>query len=281
MQCTSRRRASGASDVATFGLVIEYDGTEFAGWQVQPDGARTVQGVVAEALTSITGEPATLHGAGRTDAGVHAEGQVAHVALTTRLAPGELRNALGALLPRDVAVRCVVAVPDAFHARRDARSKLYRYRLWTGSARSPLRDRTSLWVRGALDLGAMQAAAQHVVGTHDFTSFRAAGSAVPTSVRTITRAAVAGTRGAEVTLDFEATGFLRHMVRNLVGTLLEVGRGRRAPESMPALIAARDRGLAGPTAPAQGLTLVCVRYDFPLESEGLEAERVDAARPLG
>jgi tRNA pseudouridine38-40 synthase len=265
----------------TFALVIEYDGTDFAGWQVQPGQARTVQGVLAAALRTVTGEAATLHGAGRTDAGVHAEGQVAHVAVATRLGPDELCRALGALLPRDVAVRRVVTVPDAFHARRDARSKLYRYRLWTGATRSPLRDRTSLWVRGSLDLGALRAAAQHLVGTHDFTSFRAAGSAVPTSTRTLTRVEVVGERGAEVALDFEATGFLRHMVRNLVGTLLEVGRGQRPADSMPALIAARDRAQAGPTAPAQGLTLVSVRYDFPLESEGLAAQRVDAAEPLG
>ncbi len=265
----------------TFGLVIEYDGTDFAGWQVQREGARTVQGVLAAALASITGAAVTLHGAGRTDAGVHAEGQVAHVAVATRLAPDALCRALGAQLPRDVVVRQVVAVPDSFHARRDARSKLYRYRLWTGATRSPLRDRTSLWVRGALDLGAMHRAAAHLVGTQDFSSFRAAGSAVPTSVRSVTRAEIAGSRGGDVTLDFEATGFLRHMVRNLVGTLLEVGQGRRAPESIPGLIAARDRGLAGPTAPARGLTLVCVRYDFPLESEGLAPERVDVAEPLG
>jgi tRNA pseudouridine38-40 synthase len=264
-----------------FALVIEYDGTEFAGWQVQAEGARTVQGVLAAALQSITGEVATLHGAGRTDAGVHAEGQVAHVVLATRLAPAVLCRALGALLPRDVAVRRVVAVPAAFHARRDARSKLYRYRLWTGPTRSPLRDRTSLWVPGALEVGAMRAAAQALLGTHDFTSFRASGSAVPTSVRSLTRAEVAGAFGGEVALDFEATGFLRHMVRNLVGTLLEVGQGRRSPDSIPGLIAARDRGLAGPTAPARGLTLIRVRYDFPLESEGLALERVDAAEPLG
>jgi tRNA pseudouridine38-40 synthase len=173
-------------------------------------------------------------------------------------------------------------VPDAFHARRDARSKLYRYRLWTGPTRSPLRDRTALWVPpGALDVPAMRAAAQALLGTHDFTSFRAAGSAVPTSVRCITRAEVAGDHGGEVTLDFEASGFLRHMVRNLAGTLLEVGQGRRPADSIAALIAARDRGLAGPTAPARGLTLIRVRYDFPLESEGLAPERVDAAEPLG
>jgi tRNA pseudouridine38-40 synthase len=127
----------------------------------------------------------------------------------------------------------------------------------------------------------MQAAARHLVGTHDFTSFRAAGSAVPTSTRTVSHAAVNGAWGADLRLDFEANGFLRHMVRSLVGTLLEVGYGRRPPEWIPALIAARDRSAAGPTVPAQGLTLVGVRYDFPLESGGLAPERVDGAEPLG
>jgi tRNA pseudouridine38-40 synthase len=136
-------------------------------------------------------------------------------------------------------------------------------------------------VRGSLDVAAMQIAAQHLQGTHDFTSFRAAGSAVPTSTRTLVHADISGATGGEIDLDFEADGFLRHMVRALVGTLLEVGHGRRSPASIPALIAARDRTAAGPTVPAQGLTLRCVRYDFPLESGGLEPERVDSVQPLG
>ena len=264
-----------------FRLLVEYDGTDLEGWQIQPGPARTVQGVLVAALERITGAAVTVNGAGRTDAGVHAEGQVASASFATRLAPAELQRALNALLPRDVAVREVGLVPDAFHARRHARSKLYVYRLWTGTSRSPLRERTSLWVRPSLDLEAMREAGQALVGSHDFASFRGVGSAVRSSVRTLTRVEIRGQLGGEVALDFEGTGFLRHMVRNLVGTLLEVGRGRRASAAMPGLLAALDRNQAGPTAPAKGLTLVRVRYDFPLESGGLEPERVDGGEPLG
>ena len=264
-----------------FRLLVEYDGTDLEGWQIQPGPARTVQGVLVAALERIAGAAVTVTGAGRTDAGVHAEGQVANVMLATRLAPAELQRALNALLPRDVAVREVAVVPDAFHARRHAHSKLYVYRLWTGTTRSPLRERTSLWVRPSLDLEAMREASQALVGTHDFASFRGAGSGVRSSVRTLSRVEIRGQLGGEVALDFEGTGFLRHMVRNLVGTLLEVGRGSRAPDAMPGLLAALDRNQAGPTAPAQGLTLVRVRYDFSPESGGLEAERVDGGEPLG
>lgn len=264
-----------------FRLLVEYDGTDLAGWQIQPGPARTVQGALVVALERITGTAVTVTGAGRTDAGVHAEGQVASVMLDTRLEPAELQRALNALLPRDIAVREVARAPDAFHALRDARSKLYVYRLWTNPSRSPLRERTSLWVRSALDLEAMREAGHALVGTHDFASFRGVGSSVRSSVRTLLRVDVSGALGGEVAMDFEGTGFLRHMVRNLVGTLLEVGKGRRAPDAMRALLLASDRNRAGPTAPARGLTLVHVRYDFPPESGGLEPERVDGGEPLG
>jgi len=267
--------------VPNFRLLVEYDGTDLEGWQIQPEPARTVQGLLVATLARITGVAARVNGAGRTDAGVHAEGQIANTSVATRLGAGELQRALNALLPLDVAVREVAVVPDSFHARRDAHSKLYVYRLWTGLARSPLRERNSLWIPAPLDLDAMRAAALGLIGTHDFSSFRAAGSAVIGSVRTLSRVEIRGERGGEVALDFEGTGFLRYMVRNLVGTLLEVGRGRRGPESIAALLAARDRNQAGPTALAQGLTLVRIRYDFPLESEGLAAERVDAGESLG
>ncbi|RIL07055.1 MAG: tRNA pseudouridine(38-40) synthase TruA [Proteobacteria bacterium] len=252
-------------------LVVEYDGTDFEGWQRQPRGARTVQGALEAAIAAVTGCSAGVHGAGRTDAGVHAQGQVANVQLATRLAAPELRRALNAVLPRDVAVVRADVVGDAFHARRDALSKLYVYRLWTGVARSPLRDRTSLWVRAPHDLVAMREAAAALQGTHDFASFQGAGSAARSTVRTLARAELRGVWGGEVELAFEGPGFLRHMVRNLVGTLLDVGRGRLRPDRIADVLAARDRAAAGPTAPARGLVLVRVRYgDFPAESEGLQ-----------
>lgn len=244
----------------TFRLVLEYDGSDFEGWQTQRTAVadrapRTVQGVLDAALRQITGVDARVHGAGRTDAGVHAEAQLAHVELETRLEAAELRRALNAVLPRDVAVLELRAVDADYHARRDARSKTYVYRLWTGETRSPLRARRALHVARSLDLEAMRRAAAAVVGTHDFASFRAAGGGPRTSVRTITRFDVVGEPGGELRLEVTGTGFLRHMVRNLVGTLLEVGQGKRPAESLPALIAACDRGRAGPTAPAHGLTL--------------------------
>ena len=199
-------------------------------------------------------------GAGRTDAGVHAEGQVASAWLETRLEPEVLRRALNAKLPRDVAVREAERATEGFHARRDAKGKRYRYQVWNGAAPSPLRARRFHYVRERLALDPMRAAAAPLVGVHDFASFQAAGSNVKTTRRTLERLDVAGAAGGEIRFELTGDGFLRHMVRNLVGTLLEVGRGRRSPDSLPGLLGARDRTLAGPTAPACGLTLVEVIY---------------------
>jgi tRNA pseudouridine38-40 synthase len=247
--------------VPSFRLTLEYDGTEFEGWQSQAAGRRTVQGALAAALAELAGGGAVrVTGAGRTDAGVHAEGQVAAATLDTRLDAETLLRALNARLPRDVAVVACAAARDGFDPRREARAKLYRYDVWNAPAASPLRRRRFHHVREPLDVAAMKEAAAHLVGRHDFTSFRAAGSPVRDSVRTLARVEVAGAPGAEVRFEVEGDGFLRHMVRNLVGTLLEVGLGRRAPASLPALLEARDRGQVGPTAPARGLTLVRVDY---------------------
>ena len=244
--------------MTNYRLTIEYDGTNFEGWQMQSAGSRTVQGCLSAALARITGRDVRCLGSGRTDAGVHAEGQVASARMETRLTPDELLKAVNANLPADVAVRDVRIVPEAFDARRDARSKHYRYRIWNDPVRSPLRARRSWWVRGALDLESMRKALPHVVGEHDFASFQAAGSDVTTTVRRLGRAEMNAGAG-EIVLDFEANGFLRYMVRNLVGTVVEIGRGRRAPD-LAAVLAARDRAAAGPTAPPEGLTLVSVDY---------------------
>jgi tRNA pseudouridine38-40 synthase len=241
-------------------LVLEYDGTGFAGWQRQAQGERTVQGVLAEAFRRVCGGEAEVEGAGRTDAGVHARGQVAGVRVETRLAAGELQRALNAVLPGDLAVLSVEGAADGWHPRRSARRKLYRYAIWNGRVRSPLRDRYSHWVPQPLAADAMARAAASLGGTRDFRSFQAAGSGVETTVRTLFRAELLGEGGGELALELEGDGFLRHMVRNVAGTLIEVGLGRRAPESLLALLEARDRGLAGPTAPARGLTLVRVEY---------------------
>jgi tRNA pseudouridine38-40 synthase len=244
----------------TFRLVLEYDGTDFAGWQSQAQGERTVQATLAAALAEIGAGPVRVTGAGRTDAGVHAEGQVAAATLDTRLDAATLVRALNAKLPADVAVVAASLASDAFDPRREARGKLYRYAVWNGEEKSPLRRRRWHHVREALEVPAMRAAAATLVGRHDFASLQAAGSSATSTVRTLTRVVVEGEARGEVRFELEGDGFLRHMVRNAVGTLLEVGLGRRAPGSLPALLAARDRTRAGPTAPACGLTLVRVDY---------------------
>jgi tRNA pseudouridine38-40 synthase len=246
--------------LTNFRLILEYDGTDFEGWQVQGAGHRTVQGLVVAALEALASGPVSLTGSGRTDAGVHAEAQVANARLETRLDALALRDALNATLPEDIAVRAVDRVVDDFDARRDAISKRYRYTIWNHPLRSPLRARCSWWVREPLDVAAASKAATQLVGEHDFASFQAAGSSVQTSVRRLLAAEVSGRSGEAIYLDFEGQGFLRYMVRNLVGTLVEVGRGRRSPGAIPEILAARDRAAAAATAPAQGLTLVGVHY---------------------
>ncbi len=255
--------------MSNFRLSLEYDGTEFNGWQVQPPGQarRTVQGTLEDALFRVTGQRVRVVGSGRTDAGVHAEGQVANVRVETTLGAHALWRALCGVLPDDLVVLSVDAVPESFNARSDAISKRYRYCIWNGRHGSPLRRRRAAWFRPALDLDPMRRAARDLMGEHDFASFQASRSQVQTTVRTLSRIELWGESRGEIRLTFDGSGFLRHMVRNLVGTLLEVGTGRRAPDTMPALLAARDRSLAGETAPAVGLTLVAVEYgEFPENS---------------
>jgi tRNA pseudouridine38-40 synthase len=265
-------------------LVLEYDGTGFAGWQRQEQGERTVQGVLAEALRRVCGSEAQVEGAGRTDAGVHARGQVAGVRVETRLAPAELQRALNAVLPADLAVLSADPAPADWHPRRSACRKLYRYAIWNGRVRSPLRERFAHWVPQPLAAAAMAHAAGLLAGTQDFRSFQATGSGVERTVRTLFRAEVLGEGGGELAIELEGDGFLRHMVRNVAGTLIEVGLGRRPAESMPGLIQARDRGLAGPTAPARGLTLVRVDYregDSRANPRSWRGEALDGPEGLG
>lgn len=249
-----------AASSPTLRLVLEYDGTDFAGWQQQAQGERTVQGTLAGALRAVCGAEAVADGAGRTDAGVHAHGQVAGVEVATRLAPAALLRALNAVLPSDLAVLSIEPAPEGWHPRFSARQKLYRYAIWNSRVRSPLRERFAHWVPRPLDVSAMQRAAAGLAGTHDFRSFQAAGSDVAKTIRTLFRADVVGQPGAEVAIELLGDGFLRHMVRNVAGTLVEVGLGRRAAESLPALLQARDRAKAGRTAPARGLHLLRIVY---------------------
>lgn len=262
-------------------MLLEYDGAEFAGWQRQAQGQRTVQGTLEAALATLSEGPVRCVGAGRTDSGVHAWGQVASGSLQTRLEPHALWCALNAVLPRDVAVRALARTGGEFHARRDAAGKHYAYHWWTGTARSPLRERTHHRVAHRLDLGAMRSAARHFEGTHDFACLQAAGSSTQTTVRSLWRVELSDPGDGTLCLQVEGDGFLRHMVRNLAGTLLEVGVGRRVPESVPALLAGRDRSRAGATAPAQGLVLVSVRYEPAIDWEAGKGGAGAVGKPGG
>jgi len=230
---------------------VEYDGTDFAGFQVQ-SGARTVQGELEAGLARLNGGARLrVDGAGRTDAGVHASDQVIAFTYPGRLSAEELGRALDALLPADVTVRALRQVPASFHPRHAARYREYRYTVWNGP-RSPLRERFALGVRVPLDTAAMAEAASALVGRHDFTAFGA--PVGPSPLRTVHGIRV-GRRGSEVTIDVTADAFLRGMVRRIVAVLLEVGRGNLKTESVAQAVEARGPALDGAAAPAKGLSL--------------------------
>jgi tRNA pseudouridine38-40 synthase len=242
----------------TLKLMLEYDGFDYHGWQVQA-GVPTLQGVIEAALEKILGEPIRIHGAGRTDARVHALGQVASFQCVSEIPAIALQQALNSLLPRDVVVHEARDVPAAFHARFSALGKVYTYRILNRRMRAPLRLRYAWHIPQILDLSAMARAALSLQGTHDFRSFQAAGSEVKTTKRTLLELTIAR-QGDEVVTSCTADGFLRHMVRNIVGTLVEVGRGRRSAADVQGILDGRDRQLAGATAPPHGLCLVRVIY---------------------
>ena len=241
-------------------LVVEYEGTAYHGWQVQPNGP-TLQAILELALATALREPVRVRGAGRTDAGVHACGQVASARVTR--VPDDLDRlcrSLNALTPDDVAVREVAVVADDFDPRRSARSRVYEYRLWNAGAPSPFWRRWAWHVPQTLDVPAMASAVEVLLGEHDFAAFRAADAdPVRSTVRRVIESRLVDERPM-LTYRIEASGFLKHMVRNIVGTLVEVGRGERPPEAMGSVLAGRDRTRAGATAPAHGLVLVAVRY---------------------
>jgi tRNA pseudouridine38-40 synthase len=285
----------------TLKLTLSYDGTRFVGWQRQADG-ESIQGLLEDALARFEGASVTVHGAGRTDAGVHALGQVASAALTCSHSPDALLRGLNASLPPEVRLVSVEEAPAGFHARFSARSKTYRYQIRNAPIVSPF-ERAYVWhVPEPLDVDAMQAAAAALVGTHDFTAFGSSGSErkdtarrgrnqerravsadqrwherdtnapevlgqkdkgrrVRVTTRTVTRSAIERLESGLLTYTVIGTGFLRHMVRTIVGTLVEIGRGRRSPSSMAPLIAGGTRADAGATAPPHGLFLVRVDYD--------------------
>ena len=258
----------------TLKLTLAYDGSAYVGWQRQDNG-RSIQGELEAALGDIEGRPVAVVGAGRTDAGVHALGQVASLHIAHAIEPPALSRALNAKLPADIRVLRTAVVPREFHARYAAAAKTYRYYMSTGAVALPFSLRYAWHVPFSLDLDAMRDAAQQLSGRHDFAAFQAAGSDVETTVRTIGSMAVARQSAwapwdgeptestSIVTVEVTADGFLRHMVRTIVGTLVEVGRGRREAGDMVPIIASRRRARAGATAPARGLYLVRVVYPDP------------------
>jgi tRNA pseudouridine38-40 synthase len=258
--------------MANFKLTLEYDGTAYSGWQRQAEH-RTVQAEVERAIACMTRRPATVFGAGRTDAGVHALGQVAHFHADTGLAPEVFLKGLNSLLPPDIAVRTCAQVPETFHARFGARSKVYRYHILNREDRAAVGRQYAWFIHRPLDADAMQAAARVLVGRHDFKAFESAGSPRAHTVRTITTAGWdVDTAERRLRFTVEADGFLRCMVRNIVGTLVAVGLGKMAPDAVAGILSSRDRRRAGATAPPQGLFLVRVDYDED-RAQGVEESR--------
>jgi len=239
-------------------LILEYEGTAYLGWQRQPQGM-TVQQALEEAIERVTGEAARVIGASRTDSGAHARGQTAHFPTNWPHTAGSLQKALNAVLPADIVVLAAEDAPDDFHARFSARSKLYEYTIWNDPVRPAIERRLCWHVRRPLDLERMRTAARFLTGTHDFAAFESSGASSRSTVRTVTRAEWRRD-GKKLVFEIEGNGFLYNMVRAMVGTLVEIGRGRMPPEAMPEILLSRDRRRAGPGAPARGLCLVRVDY---------------------
>lgn len=241
-------------------LTIEYDGTGFVGWQRQANGL-SVQEALETAFRRFCGETLTVHGAGRTDAGVHALAQVAHVDLAREADPEIIRSAVNHhLRPHRISILLVEPAPPGFNARLSATGRVYRYRILNRRA-PPALERGRVWqVAPPLDAAAMQRGARHLVGHHDFTTFRDSLCQAKSPVKTLDALGVSRT-GEEIQIEARARSFLHHQVRNMVGTLKLVGLGRWQPEDVARALAARDRRAGGPTAPAEGLALMSVRYD--------------------
>lgn len=255
-------------------ITVAYVGTAYCGWQIQVNAYRRPQPTIQEELERIVervlGEPVRVYGSGRTDSGVHADGQVAHFDIPAEKADKvdmDWQRTFNAMLPEDIAVLCVERVADDFHARISATGKVYTYSLWLSRRYIPPRLNPFVWATGPLDVAAMDAAALHLLGTHDFASFQNVGTEIETTVRTLRRiertpsgAVAAEDVPVQVDWQFEADGFLKQMVRNLMGTLVACGMGKLSPRDVPGVLAACDRTLAPATAPAKGLSMTRVLY---------------------
>lgn len=240
-------------------MIIQYDGSRYDGWQRQGNTDNTIQGKIESVLSRMAGEMVEIHGAGRTDAGVHALGQVASVRLNGEFLPEEVMEYLNAYLPEDIAVVSVCGAPERFHARLNAKGKTYRYDIRLGGVPDVFRRKYQYRIEEQLDVDAMKRAAARLVGTHDFRSFCANKRYKKSTVRTVSAIEI-NVQGGNMSITFRGDGFLYHMVRILTGTLLEVGMGMRPPEEMEHILTSLDRAKAGRAAPAQGLTLMQVEY---------------------
>ena len=244
-----------------FRAVVEYDGTNYHGWQLQKD-LPTIQESIELALARILGTPTRVHGAGRTDAGVHAIGQVAHFSADWRHSTEELRKGCNALLPEDIVLRRLEPASDDFHARHSAQSKLYEYQIFNQPVRAPLQRLYTWHLPYRLELQLMVKASSYLIGSHDFAAFGSPTDGSPSTVREILEAGweTADSHGV-LRFAIRGTGFLRYMVRAIVGTLVIVGKGKITPEVFNEILMSCDRSLSGPTAPPHGLRLVSVDYD--------------------
>lgn len=245
-----------------FKLIIEYDGNAYFGWQRQKD-PHTIQGSIERALHTLTSRNITLTGSGRTDSGVHALGQVASFHADTHLASDEIHRALNALLPDDIVILSCEEMPESFHARFDVVSKCYRYCLLNRPLPSAVGRQYAWHIRKPLDIAAMRKALVHLEGTHNFKAFEGAGSPRSNSVRHVLRTRLVSGNGGRIDFEIEGSGFLRHMVRNIVGTLVDIGLGKMTPDDLARIRDGENRGEAGITAPAHGLFLVQVNYGNP------------------
>ena len=239
-------------------LNIEYDGTAYAGWQSQPSG-NSVQDVVETALAQVLRQAVRIHSSGRTDAGVHARSMAAHFRAESNLPLSAFREGVNRFLPRDVVIREVREMPESFHARYSAKGKWYRYTIYNSDMRSPLAARTAWHLRGNLNLDALRAAAEFMVGRHDFQAFRSSGCVAKTSFRDIFQIDIIDDQQF-IYIDIKGSGFLRNMVRMMAGTLVEIGQGKRPASDLPKLLQGEKGVVCGATAPAHGLCLQEVWY---------------------
>ncbi|HYA91077.1 MAG TPA: tRNA pseudouridine(38-40) synthase TruA [Thermodesulfobacteriota bacterium] len=240
-------------------LLIEYDGTNYQGWQVQPGGP-TIQGTLEEKLSRLTGERIRLTGSGRTDSGVHALGQVAHFRTQSQMDIRAIQRALNSLLPPNIVIQKVDEVDEGFHARKHSKSKVYEYRILNRNLRSVFHHGYVWHIPQKLNLTEMKKAAQSLIGEHDFSAFRTVGSPTRTTIRRVIRAEWKRGRDGLIRFEVEANGFLKQMMRSIVGTLVEIGRGKMNAADFRKILNSKDRKEAGPTAPAQGLFLKEVKY---------------------